>query len=136
MKGWRGSPARHALAAKGISIANGQTNAQRPAAVPITARPQREPMSVGEVFDVITSRAFSEAGSSQQAEALLSDRGWIMEQIHSESAALQLSIAESAELENTLLAEFDLEPSITAGLVQVVDQLKPKTTPPAAGVQP
>lgn len=121
MKGWRGSPARHALAAKGISV----RNAQRPAAtapMPM-ARP---PVTVGEIYDRITDKAFLEAPNSYEADAFLRDRQWLKRQIHQESSALQLSIAETAELENELLPLFGEERSVVAGLVQVVDQLRPR----------
>lgn len=87
------------------------------------------------VYEQLIETAFSEANGSHGAEALLADRGWLKSRIHQECAALQLTITESAELENDLLPLFGQEEAVLPGLVQVLDQIKPMPSAPTQGVQ-
>ena len=120
MKGWRGSPARHALAAKGVGV----RSVQRPAAaVPMMSRPQRDFRS--DIHERLLERAFSEAANSYDAERLLVDRPWLKAAILDEAEEYNLSTTEVAQIENTILEELGQDPSIVAGLIQVVDQLRP-----------
>lgn len=90
-------------------------------------RPQR--ITVGEIYDRIRERAFTEAASSNDAERLLADRSWLKDATIREARAEHLTLSETAHLENDLLEAVGMERSIGASLVELAAAARPGVEP-------
>ncbi len=122
MRGWKGQPARHALAAHGLSVNEKRSyGAVAPVRLP-TPKPSTEILAPF-VYEQVVNSAFGESSGSLAAESLLADRAWLKRAIQNEAARLDLNVVQTAKIENELLKEFGQSEAIIPAVINAADTI-------------